>query len=294
DPVKDKRLVRINGEAAKGQNALAEYLSCVWLTPQMDGLFLDGSSSRRRFFDRLVFTFDPAHSGRITRYENALRQRSKLLQEGHADPVWVQGLEASMAETGVAIAAARLDFVQRLQAACDVAAKDEHEAFPRSQLGLHGTLEELLLNAPALEVEDLFKYQLEQSRRLDATTGGAATGPHKTDVLTKYAAKNMPADQCSTGEQKALLIGIILAHSRLIKAERGVPPILLLDEVAAHLDDTRRHLLHDILLSLGGQVWLTGTDKALFDDLRGKAVFFEVNDSRITGQPDNKNAAKVA
>ena len=260
----------------------------------MDGLFLDGSSSRRRFFDRLVFTFDPAHSGRITRYENALRQRSKLLQEGHADPVWVQGLEASMAETGVAIAAARLDFVQRLQAACDVAAKDEHEAFPRSQLGLHGTLEELLLNAPALEVEDLFKYQLEQSRRLDATTGGAATGPHKTDVLTKYAAKNMPADQCSTGEQKALLIGIILAHSRLIKAERGVPPILLLDEVAAHLDDTRRHLLHDILLSLGGQVWLTGTDKALFDDLRGKAVFFEVNDSRITGQPDNKNAAKVA
>ncbi|HIF25967.1 MAG TPA: DNA replication/repair protein RecF [Micavibrio sp.] len=294
DPVKDKRLVRINGEAAKGQNALAEYLSCVWLTPQMDGLFLDGSSSRRRFFDRLVFTFDPAHSGRITRYENALRQRSKLLQEGHADPVWVQGLEASMAETGVAIAAARLDFVQRLQAACDVAAKDEHEAFPRSHLGLHGTLEELLLNAPALEVEDLFKYQLEQSRRLDATTGGAATGPHKTDVLTKYAAKNMPADQCSTGEQKALLIGIILAHSRLIKAERGVPPILLLDEVAAHLDDTRRHLLHDILLSLGGQVWLTGTDKALFDDLRGKAVFFEVNDSRITGQPDNKNAAKVA
>ena len=186
-----------------------------------------------------------------------------------------------MAETGVAIAAARLDFVQRLQAACDVAAKDEHEAFPRSQLGLHGTLEELLLNAPALEVEDLFKYQLEQSRRLDATTGGAATGPHKTDVLTKYAAKNMPADQCSTGEQKALLIGIVLAHSRLIKAERGVPPILLLDEVAAHLDDARRHLLHDILLSLGGQVWLTGTDKALFGDLKGKAAFFEINDSRI-------------
>lgn len=290
DPVKDKRIVRINGETARGQNALAEYLSCVWLTPQMDGLFLDGASSRRRFFDRLVFTFDPAHSGRITRYENALRQRSKLLQDGGADPVWLQGLEATMAETGVAIAAARLDFIQRLQSACDVAAKDEHEIFPRSVLRLHGTVEELLQNAPALEVEDLFKYQLAQSRKMDAATGRAATGPHKTDVLALYAAKNMPAAQCSTGEQKALLVGIILAHSRLIKAERGVPPILLLDEVAAHLDDGRRNLLHDILISLGGQVWLTGTDRALFDDLRGKAAFFEVANSKIKPQMDLKVA----
>ena len=274
----EKRVVRINGETARGQSALAEHLACVWLTPQMDRLFLDSSSHRRRFLDRLVFAFDPGHSGRVTRYENAMRQRSKLLQDGGADPVWLDGLEAQMAETGCAVAAARLDFVQRLQAACEAA---QSEYFPLARLQATGTIEELIQKSSALEVEDMFKFQLQQSRAQDAVRGGASTGPHKSDLAVWYAAKNMPADQCSTGEQKALLIGITLAHAKLIAAERGAPPILLLDEVAAHLDENRRAVLYDLLKALGGQVWLTGTDKSLFDAVEGRAQFFEVRDASI-------------
>ncbi len=273
-----KRAVRINGQNARGQAELAEYLSCVWLTPQMDRLFLDSSAHRRRFLDRLIFAFDPGHSGRTLRYENAMRQRSRLLQDGKGDPSWLAGLEAQMAETGVAIAAARLEFIQRLQAACD---RHVSEFFPRALLSPRGTLEELLMQAPALEVEGMFAYQLAQSRGVDMKTGGAATGPHKADLFVKYADKNMPADQCSTGEQKALLIGVVLAHARLIAAERGAPPLLLLDEVAAHLDETRRSALYDLLEELGGQVWLTGTDENLFTAIRGRAQFFEVREAKV-------------
>ncbi|MCB9987771.1 MAG: DNA replication/repair protein RecF [Rhodospirillales bacterium] len=280
DPDKDnKRLIRINGVPAKAQSALAEYVAAVWLTPQMDRLFLDGASERRRFLDRLVFAFDPGHSGRTTRYENALRQRSKLLQDERGfDPHWVDALEATMAETGTALAAARLHFVERLQEACD---RDDGTAFPHARLFVKGTVEELLARAPALEVEDMFKYQLRQSRELDAMSGGAATGPHKTDLAVRFTVKDMPAAQCSTGEQKALLIGITLAHSRLIAAERGGPPLLLLDEVAAHLDDYRRAALYDVLLAMGGQVWLTGTDEGLFRHLDGRAAFFHVENSAL-------------
>jgi DNA replication and repair protein RecF len=284
DPATDRRVVRINGDAAKGQSALTDYLACVWLTPQMDRLFLDAASARRKFLDRLVFAFDAGHSGRTTRFENAMSQRSKILREhGRPDPSWLDALEAGIAETGVAIAAARLEFVQRLQQACDAAAAGEDHLFPRAWLAMRGTLEELLCNAPALEIEDLYKYQLKQSRQVDAMTGGAATGPHKSDLYVTYAAKSMPAAQCSTGEQKALLIGIVLAHSRLIAAEKGAPPVLLLDEVAAHLDDTRRAGLYDLLNALGGQVWMTGTDASLFDALAPYTPsIFRVESSRIS------------
>lgn len=281
DTKTEKRLIRINGAPAKGQNALADYLACVWLTPQMDGLFLQGSSDRRRFLDRLVFTFDPGHSGRITRYENAMRQRSKLLQDGKGDPSWLVGLESQMAETGVAIAAARLDFTARLQAACD---QTQDQTFPKASLRAGGTLEELLQSSPAVEVEEMFAYQLSESRAKDARTGGAASGPHKSDLHVQYRDKQMPAAQCSTGEQKALLIGIILAHARLIAAERGAPPLLLLDEVAAHLDEGRRAALYDILGQLGGQVWLTGTDENLFDAIKDTARFFNVLDAHLLDQ----------
>ncbi len=283
DSKTEKRVVRINGENARGQNALAEHLACVWLTPQMDRLFLDSSGHRRRFLDRLIFAFDPGHSGRVSRYENAMRQRSKLLQDGGADPAWLEGLEAQMAETACAISAARLDFVGRLQAACH---KAESEYFPRAHLQATGTIEELLENSSALEVEEMFKYQLQKSRETDAVRGGAATGPHKSDLSVRYAAKNMAADQCSTGEQKALLIGIIMAHAQLIAAERGAPPILLLDEVAAHLDENRRAGLYDLLIELGGQVWLTGTDENLFAAIEGRAQFFEVREAQILEQKD--------
>lgn len=274
DSAADKRIVRINGETTT-QAALTEYLSIVWLTPQMDRLFLDAAGARRRFLDRLVFAFDPGHAGRVTRYENAMSQRSKILKENlFPDPAWLDALESTMAETGVAIAAARLDFAVRLQSACDRA---EGNLFPRARLIVSGTIDELLTSAPALEVEEMFRYQLKQTRPQDAQTGGAATGPHKSDLRAYYAAKNMPADQCSTGEQKALLIGIVLAHARLITAERGTPPILLLDEVAAHLDESRRAGLYELLLSLKTQAWLTGTDAALFTALHGNAQRFEID-----------------
>lgn len=285
----EKRIVRINGETVKAQTALAEYLACVWLTPQMDRIFLDGSSVRRKFLDRLIFAFDPGHAGRVTRYENAMSQRSKILRDNdRPDPVWLDGLEAQMAETGVAIAAARSEFLGILQRACDQDDMQE-TLFPRAFMMLRGTIEELIAQAPALEVEEMFRYQLRDSRSNDARTGGAATGPHKADLAVTYAAKNMPADQCSTGEQKALLIGITLAHSRLMAAECGAPPILLLDEVAAHLDENRRAALYDILLGLGGQVWMTGTDALLFDSLGTKAHFFHVENSSL--QPRNNAVA---
>lgn len=285
DMTKEKRIVRINGETARGQNALAEYLACVWLTPQMDRLFIEGASGRRRFLDRLVFAFDPGHSGRLIRYENAMRQRSKLLQEtdGRADPSWLSGLESTMAETGVSIAAARLHFIECLQQACD---KAEDGLFPKAKLAMTGTIDELLSHSPAVEVEGLFKYQLKKTRQQDAVTGGAATGPHKSDFFVQYAAKNMPADQCSTGEQKALLVGIVLAHSRLIAAERGTSPILLLDEVAAHLDQSRREGLYGLLLEMKGQVWITGTDKGVFDTIRAQSSCFEVADHKVFYTPD--------
>ncbi len=274
----EKRTVRVNGNPVRGQSALGQYLSCVWLTPQMDRLFMDSSRERRKFLDRLVFAFDPGHSGRVTRYENALSQRSKLLRDGVQDDAWLGGLEQQMAETGIAIAAARLEFSQRLQAACETA---DHTHFPLAHFTVSGVIEEHLTSAPALDVEDMFKERLVQSRARDAITGGAVEGPHKSDLSVVYAVKNMPANQCSTGEQKALLIGLILAHARLIKAERGAPPVLLLDEVAAHLDEGRRNALYEILQDLGAQTWLTGTDRNLFDAIEGSAQFFDISDGSI-------------
>lgn len=284
DPADKKRSVRINGVAAKSQMALADYLSALWLTPQMDRLFIDGSSGRRRFFDKLVFTFDPSHAGRVTRYENAMSQRSKLLREGKGDDYWLRALETQMAETGIAIAAARLDFIGRLQAGIDAGDAQEDLFFPRAKLTLSGTVEELLQNTPAVEVENMLLYQLSQSRIRDADVGGASTGPHKSDLLVRFAAKDMPADQCSTGEQKALLIGLILSHARLIKSEKGDVPLLLLDEIAAHLDEIRRAALFDRLMHLGGQVWMTGTDESLFSAIAKTAQFHNVQNAGITKQ----------
>lgn len=274
----EKRTIRINGQNQKGQNSLGQYVSCVWLTPQMDRLFIDSARERRKFLDRLVFAFDPGHAGRVTRYDNALSQRSKLLRDGLTDNAWIGGLEKQMAETGIAIAAARLDFVQRLQTACN---NGDHTHFPLAQCGVTGLIENLLQSHTALDVEERFLTELAQSRNKDGITGGAQNGPHKSDLSVIFDAKNMDARQCSTGEQKALLIGIILAHARLVKAERGTPPILLLDEVPAHLDDARRGALYEILHIIGAQCWMTGTERTLFSDLKNDAQFFEVNNAML-------------
>jgi DNA replication and repair protein RecF len=287
-----KRLIRINGVPAKSQNAMTDYISCVWLTPQMDRLFLDSAGSRRKFFDRLLFAFDPGHAGRINRYENAMTQRSKLLREGKGDPAWLKSLESQMAETGIAIAAARTDFLTKMQRACDLAHEREETFFPKAKLSLSGLAEEQLSQKPAVEVEEMLAQKLLHSRSRDAETGGAAAGPHKTDFLVRYAAKDMPADQCSTGEQKALLIGISLAHARLMKAERGHPPVFLLDEVAAHLDENRRAALFGLLAETGAQVWMTGTDESLFSAAKKTAQFWRVECGKIF-EPRRHEATKI-
>ena len=267
-----KRLIRINGETVSSQAALGQHLSVFWLTPQMDRLFIDPASERRRFLDRMIISLDPAHTGRTGRYEKAMSQRSKLLRDGVRDDRWLNALEAQMAETGVALAATRKDFVARL-AACTQ--RFVHPDFPQSDLCLNGFLEDQLDNLPALELEERFQHALCHSREADSYTGGAAIGPHRSDFTLIYRAKKMVAGQCSTGEQKILLTALVLAHARLVAVERGLPPLLLLDEVTAHLDENRRHSLFQILRDIGGQVWLTGTDKSLFSGLDARYFMVE-------------------
>ncbi len=270
DAGSERRAVRVNGVDLKAQADLSEYLSCVWLTPQMDGLFGDAASERRRVFDRLVYAFDPAHAGRVTRYDSVMSQRAKLLREQReknmtADPAWLSSLEATMAETGVAIAAARLHALESLDA--HLAHVLHGTGFPASRMALSGGVEEALLHAPALDVEDKLRARLAHARAHDAQYGGAVAGAHKTDLQVVYAAKDMPAAQCSTGEQKALLTGIILAHAVRTRDMRDAAPILLLDEVAAHFDEGRRTALFDVLAGLRAQVFITGTDARIFDSL---------------------------
>lgn len=275
----ERRQVRVDGAAAKSQAALAEHVNVVWLTPQMDGLFREGAGNRRRFLDRLVFGFDPEHAQRVAIYDNAMRERARLLKEGAGDPAWLAALEDRMARYGVAIAAARRDVAQRLDAACATAAGP----FPRARLAAAGTVESFLAEGPALEAEDRVRAGLAASRRQDAETGGAALGPHRSDLLVSDA-RGLPAAQGSTGEQKALLVAIVLAHARLQAQLRGATPLLLLDEIAAHLDATRRAALFDALLALDAQAWLTGTDAALFAPLGGAAQFVRVADGTLIPQ----------
>jgi len=270
----NRRMVRINGEAVSAQTALANHLHMAWLTPAMDGLFREGASERRRFMDRLVFAFDASHAGRVTRYERLLRERAKLLRDAaetgrQADPVWLGGLEAGMAETASAIAAGRLALIERLNrvAATDLA------PFPAADLTLDGQPEGWLAEgASAGDVEDRLADALKRTRSEDAQSGGAGIGPHRSDLVARHRERNMPAHLCSTGEQKALLIAITLAHGRLVRAETGHAPILLLDEVAAHLDEARRHALFDRLAAHGAQVWMTGTDANIFNPLGSSAT----------------------
>lgn len=282
EPAKDKKLIRINGEPAKAQSQLGEWLSCLWLTPQMDRLFLDDKSARRRFFDRLVFTFDPGHMGRLTRYENAMRQRLKLLKEGQNDPSWFTGLESQMAETAIAICAARQSFCEKLQDAYISATDEEKSNFPSATLNIIGDIETSLSQKSALEAEENYKKKLASHRVNDAENGTTRYGPHRSDFDVLYYEKNMPAAQSSTGEQKALLIGIILAHARLLKEERSSAPLLLLDEVVAHLDPHRRAVLANILKLYSSQVWMTGTDRSLFDNFKDHSNFYDVSDSTLS------------
>lgn len=265
-----RRRIRLNGADVRVQSDLGQYIQCVWLTPQMDGLFMDGGSERRRFFDRLVFAFDPAHAGRVNRYDQALSERSKILKGavGTIDRRWLDSLEHTLAETALAIGAARVQTAQRLQSALGELCATTSQ-FPLSHIQLRGDVETRLQDgAPALAIEDALRAGFAAARAQDAETGGSSIGAGRTDIMLHYAAKNVPAAQASTGEQKALLTGLVLAHAVRFRDEKGFAPIILFDEVTAHFDANRRAALFDVLRGLDTQVWLTGTDAGAFADLK--------------------------
>lgn len=273
---RERRLIRIDGEPARSQSALAPHVAAVWLTPQMDRLFTDGAAVRRRFIDRLAFGFDPAHAGRLSRYEHALRERAHLLRDrgAAAAPDWLDALESQMAATGVAVAAARRETAQRLSAA----AARGVGPFPGVALTMDGWIDHRLEDGPALAAEDAMRAELRRARFADGT---ATVGPHRSDLAARHAGKDAPAAVCSTGEQKAMLIATILAHARLLAADRGAPPLLLLDEVAAHLDRARREALFDEIQALKAQAWMTGTDAETFAPMGVAAQCFAVADGAV-------------
>lgn len=278
-----RRAVRINGAPARGQAALGERLSALWLTPDMQRLFSEGASGRRRFLDRLVFGFDPAHAGRLKAFERAMRERSSLLHREvthgtTADPTWLDVLEGTIVEKGVAIAAARIALIDRLNPACAMGVGP----FPSASLALDGILDSWIGTMPAVEAEDQYRAALVDSRGIDRAGRGAVIGPHRSDLAVTHILKNASAGQCSTGEQKALLISIVLANARLQSLECGAAPILLLDEIAAHLDEERREALFAEIQALGAQAWMTGTDLSLFAPLSGAAQHFTVANAEVT------------
>jgi DNA replication and repair protein RecF len=276
----NRRQVRIDGLPASGPAALGEYVSVAWLTPKMDRLFKEGASGRRRFFDRLALGLHPDHGKQLAAYERTMRERLRLLnrRERSAEPNWLTALERKISESGVAIAAARIDTLVHLQEQIDRSAEG---AFPKADLKLGGLLESWLVDCPAIEVEDAFAIRLYENRALDAEIGRQSTGTHRSDLEVHHRMKAIPAAMCSTGEQKALLINMVLADARMQHQIRGAGPILLLDEVAAHLDDLRRRALFEELLSLNSQIWLTGTDGGLFEALEGQAAFYGAGENKL-------------
>jgi len=278
DAGRERRLVRIDGAPAAGQAALAEVVRLVWLVPAMDQLFQDGPAARRRFLDRLVLVGDPAHAAAAARYQHAVRERLRLLRAGRHDPTWLELLEQRAAAAGVALAAARRLAVAQLNATLRAGPAS---AFPRPVLEAVGEIEGWLDDLPALDAESRFAEGLAAAREEDAAGGMTTLGPHRSDLQVTDPSSGQPARLCSTGEQKALLISIVLAEARLRASEGGRLPVLLLDEVAAHLDPARRDDLFDEILALGAQAWLTGTDLGVFRPLLGRAQIVRVENSTL-------------
>jgi DNA replication and repair protein RecF len=272
-----RRAVRIDGRPAQSQTALGQHVAAVWLTPQLDRLFLDGPGERRRFLDRLVTALHPEHAGDVAAYENALRQRARLLGEGNRDPHWYTALEDTMARHGVALAAARADTVHRL----DAAARLGIGPFPRAALAMAGEVDGWIATMAALDAEDRLRSELAASRLRDSEAGTTSCGPHRSDLAVRHLDLDLPAAEGSTGQQKAVLVSIALAHARLVALSRGRAPLLLLDEIAAHLDAERRAALFDEVVALSVQCWMTGTDAELFAPLAGRAQILRVADGSI-------------
>ena len=274
------RRCRIDRESVGSATAFADHLRVVWLTPAMDPLFNGPASERRRFLDRLVLAVDAQHSSRVAALERSLRSRNRLLEDAPGDSHWLDAIEHETAEIAVAVAAGRAETVNRLSAAL-AAARAQAPEFPQAEMELQGWMEQLLSDHRAVEIEDRYRALLRENRVRDAAAGRTLDGPHLSDLAVRHASKNIPAADASTGEQKALLIRLVLAHAGLIKQMTGFAPLLLLDEVVAHLDPARRVALYDALSSLGAQVWMTGADPVAFGDIIGRAQVFIVRSGTV-------------
>ena len=282
DASSSSRRCRIDREPVASATAFGDHLRMVWLTPAMDGLFLGPASERRRFFDRLVLAIDSEHSARVSALDRSLRSRNRLLEVRNYDDHWCDAIERETAELAVAVAAMRGQTAMRLAAM--LRARGQASAFPSAEIALDGWMENALMSAPATAVEDRYREILRAGRARDAIAGRTLDGPHLTDLQVVYAPKNMPARDASTGEQKALLIGLVLAHAGLVAEMTGITPLLLLDEVVAHLDPRRRAALFDELSKLGAQVWMTGADPAAFADVGSAGEIFGVEAGQISGR----------
>ncbi|QGM96045.1 DNA replication/repair protein RecF [Methylocystis parvus] len=272
-----ERQFRIERAPVSSARAFADHLRVLWLTPAMDGLFNGPAGERRRFLDRLALGVDADHGARVNKLERALRNRNRLLEEGVSDKRWLDAAEQEIAALGVAVAAARRETVSRLSALI-VAGES---VFPWADISIEGEIENMLAEAPALAVEERFRETLSQTRRRDAAAGRTLTGPQTSDLAVRHGPKGEAARDCSTGEQKALLMGLTLAHARLVAKMTVKAPLLLLDEVAAHFDPKRREALFHELEALGGQIWMTGADPFLFASLEGRAEMLHVTPGRI-------------
>jgi DNA replication and repair protein RecF len=272
------RKCRIDREPVSSASAFADHLRVVWLVPAMDQLFAGPASERRRFLDRLALAVDAEHASRVSALERALRSRNRLLEEARPDPHWLDAIEHETAELAVAVAALRAETVTRLAAALQAR---RGSPFPSAEIALEGWMEKLLPQHPAREIEDRYRAVLRDNRTRDAAAGRTLDGPHLTDLVVAYAPKDIPAADASTGEQKALLIGLVLAHAGLIGEMTGFAPVLLLDEVVAHLDPGRRAALYAELDTLGAQVFMTGADPAAFNDIASGAELFDVSPGRV-------------
>ena len=274
------RLCRIDGAPVPSPVAFAEFLRVVWLTPDLDGLFRGPGGERRRFLDRLVLAVDAAHGARVAALERALRSRNRLLEERPDDSRWLDAIEREVAELGIAVALARRETAERLDRLI-AQTRDDAQPFPWAGVRLEGDLDDLVAVWPAVEAEDRFRAALRNGRQRDRAAGRTLMGPQSTDLVVHHGPKDVPAATASTGEQKALLIGLVLAHARLVEAMSGLAPIILLDEVAAHLDPRRRAGLFEALDALPGQVWMTGADPMLFAELEGRADIVRIEDGRV-------------
>jgi DNA replication and repair protein RecF len=272
------RKCRIDREPVTSAAAFADHLRVIWLIPAMDALFTGAPSERRRFLDRLVLAVDAEHGSRANALDRSLRSRNRLLEEPRPDPHWLDAVEHETAELAVAVAGLRAETVRRLEG---VLASRKGSAFPSAEIALDGWIEQLIPEHPAAEIEQRYRDVLRDNRARDAAAGRTLDGPHLTDLKVVYAPKSIPAADASTGEQKALLIGLVLAHARLLADMTGAAPVLLLDEVVAHLDPGRRRALYAELMPLDTQVWMTGADRALFAEIEQDAKIVEVNSGRL-------------